>query len=66
MWSVDGAGLSAGEQLELYLLLDIWDGPDDEDDEVQGLSASLRDSFSTPHTFINAMRDEYHQTVLDA
>jgi len=64
--SVGGAGLSRDEQRRLYELLEIWDGTKDgmREDDADGVP--LTDTFSTPTSFVNAVRDDIDAAVNEA
>lgn len=61
---VGGAGLSQREQRLLYSFLDEWDDHRQESPMDATEDFSLRAVFPSPNAFVNALRDDLHEAVL--
>jgi len=59
-------GLTQAEQLDLYKLLDIWDGTYPDMPVDAGQARGLRDSFPSPNSFTQAIQDDIDDAVLKA
>jgi len=64
--STGKGGLTHSEQLELYKLLDIWDGTCPGMAVDAGQARGLRDTFPSPNSFTQAIKDDIDDAVLKA